>query len=556
MINENLPTVQPTGILELDQILHGGIPLGSSILLSGSAGTGKTLLAIQWLFEGYKKYNEPGVYISLTEPVTKAIRNAKKMSFYDEKAVSPLQVYFTDLRGIMEGLNIDYQEMTFGDINQIAETIKLMVDQSHARRVVIDSITAMAYYLKERSKIRDFIFRLSTLLNQIDANVILTSEAPTEGLSIFGTEEFITDGVIRVLNFQKYGRFNRKLEVVKMRGTDYEAYPATFRITSDGLIFFPRLGRLLTYPVSGLRIPTGIEGLDTMISGGLFKGSASLISGPSGTGKSLLSLQYIITGLKAGEKTLYVSFEESQEQILHLAESFGWFLKEYLDSGQLNILCAYPEQLYLEEHIIKIKQIAEERQIDRVVVDSLSAIGTVYSKDSLPDFTARLISFFKQKGVTSVFTNATTSLMGNESITHAHLSTLYDNLFMLRFIEVESEIKHMLMILKMRGSKHDKKLREMVFSDQGLRISTPFTGYEGTMSGDAKKVGITIEDQLRELLIGTLGEAGEKIFEEEKKKGITLEKIQVILQDLTDQRIISRRRKEEFIVNFKEIVSK
>ena len=242
--------IRPTGIGMLDQVLHGGLPNGSAVLLAGSSGTGKTLLAMQWLFAGYERFKEPGIYISLTEPIAKTITNAKKMSFYRQEMVNPLQVYFTDLRGIIKGLDLENKEFTRDDIAKLISMLQNMVKESCAKRVVLDSVTAMAYRLKEQDLIRDFIFQLGTLLAQTDANVIMTSEVVSDGYSVFGVEEFISDGIIKLYQKKVRAELVRVLEVVKMRGTSYDAHPAMFRISKDGFSLFPRLSRELFYHVS------------------------------------------------------------------------------------------------------------------------------------------------------------------------------------------------------------------------------------------------------------------------------------------------------------------
>ncbi len=545
---------QQTGIIELDHLLHGGIPIGSAVLLSGQSGTGKTILATQWLFEGYQQYHEPGIYISLTEPVAKAIRNAKKLAFFDPTAVGPLQVYFTDLRGIMQGLDITKDEFSFEDIGRIVETIKNMVAQSGAKRVVLDSVTAIAYHLKDRSKVRDFIFQIGTALSQQDVNIILTSETPGAELSVFGTEEFISDGIIRLSFVKTRSASSHQLEVVKMRGTDYEQSPAAFRISRTGIAIFPRLERELSYPISEERISTGPEGLDAMTGGGYLKGSTILVSGASGTGKTIMGLHFLASGLKRGERALLVSFEESRDQLMHTARSFGWDFARFEKEGLLQIICAYPEERYMEEHLQSITRALEASDADRIVVDSLSALEHVFTPESLPDFSSRLINYCKNKGTTSYFTAATSGILGAGEITEAHLSTFYDTIVLLRFIEVQSEIKHGVLLLKIRASAHDKKLREFIFTEKGLQVLTSFSGYEGALGGEVRKVSKTIEEQLRDLLTEIWGPLGEKIFKEEQRKGLSPSRIQKLIQEFGDQGIISARRNKEYVDQLRKVL--
>lgn len=546
--------IKPTGIAELDQILNGGFPSGAAVLLTGSSGTGKTILATQWLFVGYDKYKEPGIYISLTEPVVKALKNAKKFSFFKKENVNPLMVYFTDLRSVIKSLELESKEFTLKDIDALIEVIRNMVLQSGAKRVVLDSVTAVAYRLKDKDLIRNFIFKLGTMLAQVDANVVMTSEAVNER-AVFGVEEFISDGIIRLYYDKISSQTIRRLEIVKMRGASYNAYPSVFRISNDGIMIFPRVGIKPDYKVSGKHISTGIEGLDIMTNGGFLEGSSTFLTGASGTGKTIISIQFLIAGLLKGEKGIYVSYEESRDHLVFDAKSFGWDLEKYEKDGLLKIIALYPEELYPEEHLQMINKSVEEFGAKRIVIDSLSSLNNLYKEEILRDLTERITIGLKQKMVTTLFTHATTSLMGAETITGAHLSTLVDTIAMLRFVEIQSELKHAILILKMRGSTHDKKLREFIFTPQGIQIISDFTGYEGVISGITRKVTTSIEEQLHGLFLEILGPMGEKIFNEYKAKGLTMDSVGELVKELGDQGIVSERRKEEFVQRSQKIFS-
>lgn len=553
---KNEQNVRPTGIPQLDFILHGGFPIDATVLLAGASGTGKTIFAMEWLFAGYSQFKEPGLYISLTEPVGKALKNAKKLAFFKAEYINPSQIYLTDLRGILTGMGMDNKVFDRDDIHKVVEALYNMAKQSGAKRIVFDSVTAMAYRLKDKDLIRDFIFELGTVIGQLEANILLTSEVAGDGYSVFGVEEFISDGIIK-LNYEREPRKEpvRKLEVVKMRGINYETYPASYRINSSGIILFPHLSRELSYLVSDERVSTGVPGLDAMTNGGYFVGSSVLLTGASGSGKTISSLQFLVAGLQKGEKGMYISFEESEDQLMRNASSFGWDLKKYQEDGLLQIIVSYPDQHYLEEHVDIIKRAVDEFVPKRLIIDSLSALSNSFSEDILRDITSRLIAFFKEQQITTLLTIATASLMGSASITDAGLSTMTDHIIMLRYIEINSELKHGLLILKMRGSSHDKCLRELAFGPGGVRISTAFSGYEGVISGVARKIGKTTEDQIHGLFLETFGPMGEKIFNDEKKKGLTPETIEKLANDLQNQGIISVRNKAEFVERIDAVMS-
>lgn len=539
-------SIRPTGILELDTMLHGGFPDNSTVLLAGPSGSGKTILSIEWLMKGYKTHQEPGLYISLTEPINKMIQTCQSLTFFDKECLTPGKIYFDDLRTILHQLGLDAKEITLEDISKIVDAVADLMHNVKAKRIVVDSITAIAYRLQDKHLIRTFIHYLDALLAQTNVNVMLISEVVGDGYSVFGVEEFISDGIIKLDRERVKDQEVNRLQIVKMRGTDFDGHAASYRITKDGFCLYPRLARALTYQVSDQRVPTGIAGLDTMTSGGYFEGSSVLITGSSGSGKSLVSLQFLQQGLKDRRKGILVSFEESRDQILRNAKGFGWDLEGFEKQGLLRIITAYPEQKYLEEHISQIKSDVEAFDARLVVVDSLSSLGNVFLEDSLRDFVSRLNAFLKEKLVTAIYTHATATLLGANQITDSHLSTITDHIIMLRYVEIASELHHAVLILKMRGSPHDKKLREIIFTSEGLQVTHEFSGLEGVLSGAAHKVAESIEEQLHGLFLETLGPMGEKIFGEQKMKGLTIMGVQKLIAELVDQGVVSARRKAEF----------
>lgn len=546
--------IRPTGIEELDAILRGGIPTNATILLSGASGTGKTILSMQWLFTGYTKYAEPGLYISLTEPVNKIIKNVEKLEFASAENVSVGRVHFEDMRTMMHSLGLESRELTVEDIDKIIDALSDLIMQTGAKRIVLDSITAICYRLADRHLIRTFIYHLDALISQNDVNIILTSEVTGKGFSIYGVEEFISDGIIKLTRSTTKGERVNKLQVIKMRGVDFDPHLITYRINSKGFELFPRLERELVHTVSGKRVSTGVPGLDEMTNGGYFEGSSILLTGSSGAGKSLIALQFLLQGIKDGKKALLVSFEESRDQILRNARGFGWDFETPEKAGSLKMLVAYPEQRYLEEHIGAITEEIEKFEANLVVIDSLSSLGNVFSEEILRDFVSRLNAYMKDKLVTSIFTNATSTLLGATQITDAHLSTITDQIIMLRYVEIESKLHHALLILKMRGSKHDKRLRELHFTQTGIEIANEFSGLEGVLSGSTRQISKSVEDQMRDLFMESFGPMGERIFLEQRTKGLTLESIKTMLEELGRQGIISQRKKEEFEIRSSTII--
>lgn len=484
----NDANLQPTGIQALDDALNGGIPLGSSVLLAGTPGTGKTLLSMQWLFEGYCQFKEPGLYVSLTEPVTKVLSCIQKMSFFKKELLNPTQVFFTDLRNIIRGLDIIQRELGEEEIKKIVESLRHFVEQMGAKRVVIDSITAMCYRIKDLDLIRLFLFELATSLAQIQATVILISEVTDHHYSVFGIEDFLADGIM-LMTLDTKRRLDpiRRLQIIKMRATNYDQSPIAFRITENGHCFFPRLHRKINHPIESMRVSTGITELDTISDGGFFKGSSILISGASGTGKTLMVLQCMHAALKRGEKVIFISFEESRNQLIRNAKCFNWDLECFENENKLILISITPDEKYLEEHVHNKYKLVLEFKPDLFILDSLSGLKSSYSDDYLHDNITRLVTNVKAEGVTVLITNCTANLLGSNTISEDQLSTYVDGVVMLRYIEVRSELRHGVFLLKLRGTHHNKSVHEIeITKTHGLVIKQAFTEFEGIMSGEAR----------------------------------------------------------------------
>lgn len=469
-----------TGIKELDELLDGGFPKGACVLLAGSSGGGKTIFTFQWLFEGYKN-GENGVYITLTEPLFKILENLEKMNYYSREAIEQEKIKIVDLRQMYDAGKFDPEE--------ILKFVEKTVKESNAKRLCIDSITAIAYHLNDKSMIRTFIFELGTILATLGCTTVLTSEVADETkYSIYEVEEFISDAILRVDQIRVKDEFQRTFKIAKIRGKSYVSESFPMKISADGIQIFPKIRPQLKQSVSTKRVSCGNNEIDDMLHGGLIKGSTNLLVGSTGSGKTLLCLQYILDGLKKGEPCLYAGFEESSQQLIRNAKSFGWDLKKYEKNGLLNLLVSYPCDKLLEEHFTDIKKIVVEKKIKRCVVDSLAALSHDFDSDQFYSFVIRLNGFMKSYDITNLFTTTTGTLIGTSTITREHLSTLTDCIIMLRYVEMEGKLESVVNVLKMRGSSHCKDLRRYEISDNGLTILESLSGYEGVMTGSSKKI--------------------------------------------------------------------
>ena len=479
-----------TGIKEFDKLLDGGFTKGSIILLAGSSGSGKTIFSFQWLFEGIKN-NENGIYITLTEPLFKTLENLEKLSYYNKESIENEKLRIVDLREVCGKEGFDQRK--------ILDFIEDEVKRTNAKRLCIDSITAIAYQLDDRAKIRAFIFALGTALATLGCTTVLISEvSEMNKYSKYEVEEFISDAIIRFDQINVKDEPQRIMRIIKVRGRNYRSDDIYFKITKDGINVFPKLRVPLEHFSTTERISMGISALDEMLGGGIFVGSSTLITGSPGTGKSTLGLSFLADGLKNGEICLYVGFEESKKQVLRNAKNFGWDFEKYEREGLLVMRCIYPNEKYLEEHLSDIRQIVEEKKIKRCVVDPLSAISSAFSPDVFISFSKRLNGYLKTREVTPLFTSATTSLIGNTKDVDSHISTISDNIILLRYVEMQGDVQSVINIIKMRGSEHSKSLRIYNITDKGIVVGKSLEGYEGVTTGVSKKIA-ELEEESKEL---------------------------------------------------------
>jgi circadian clock protein KaiC len=276
----------------------------------------------------------------------------------------------------------------------------------------------------------------------------------------------------------------RTIEILKFRGCDHQKgeYPFTI-VPNGGVIVIPLSAMTLSMKSSNARISSGNADLDEMCGGGLFRDSVTLVSGATGTGKTLTMSQFLQGGAAAGEKCLLLAFEESRDQLVRNATGWGFDFEKMERDGVLRVVCDYPDISGLEDWLVTIQQTITEFKPQRVALDSLSALENVGTVKAFREFVIGLTSFIKHQEITGLFTSTTGSLMGGDSITESHISTLTDSIILLRYVEMFGEMKRGLTVLKMRGSWHDKAIREFTINKGGMEMGRPFANVTGILSG-------------------------------------------------------------------------
>ena len=497
-----------SGIPGFDTISRGGVPKGRTTLVSGTSGSGKTVFSVQFLYSGIVDHNETGVFVTFEETPTDIARNTGSFRWNINKLVKEGKWIFVDASPD----ETDHVEVGQYDLGAFLARIEHAIKKAGAQRVAIDSVSALFTHFQDPGIIRRELYRLTSRLKRLNVTCVMTAERPVEDGSIsrYGVEEFVSDNVILLHNrLNLRGERERTVEILKFRGSTHDSEEAPLIVTARGMSIYPRPKPKLGGKGFSDKISTGISGLDELLHGGVYKNSTTLVSGASGTGKTVTTLHFIIEGARKKGKSLLIEFEESPDQLYRNAHSFGWDLKQYVDQGIVQLVCHYPEDLKAEQYLQMIQELVIDNKAKRVALDSLSALQRIYTEEKFREFVIGLNAFLKMYDVTSLLTNTTSQLLGVTEITETHLSTATDNIIILKYVELGGEMRRLVSVLKQRGSMHAKDLMEFtVDPKQGMQIVGPFHGIENLMGGSARRIDIRFDEA-----------ASETAFIEESRKG-------------------------------------
>lgn len=489
-----------TMIEGFDEISHGGLPIGRTTLVSGTSGTGKTLIAVQFLYHGIKYFDYPGLFITFEESPTDIIQNAFSFGWDLESLIEKGKLFILDASPDPEG-----QEVVGNfDLSALIERIQYAVNKYKAKLVSVDSVTAVFQQYDAASVVRREIFRLVARLKQLEVTSIMTTERIDEygPVARFGVEEFVSDNVVIVRNALEGERRRRTIEILKLRGTTHMKGEYPFTITNDGINIFPLGAMRLTQRSSNIRISSGIKTLDEMCGGGFFKDSIILATGATGTGKTLLVSKFLEEGCRQGEKAILFAYEESRAQLSRNASSWGIDFEEMEKKGLLKLLCSYPESAGLEDHLQMIKSEISSFKPSRIAIDSLSAMARGVTNNAFRQFVIGVTGYAKQEEITGFFTNTTDQFMGAHSITESHISTITDTIIMLQYVEIRGEMSRAVNVFKMRGSWHDKGIREYTINESGPEIKDSFKNYEKIISGSPSRITVDEKSELSRIVRG------------------------------------------------------
>lgn len=459
-LSEIKQQLKSMGVLGLDKILGGGVRKGSQILIAGNPGAGKTILSAQFLYVGAMK-GEKGVYASFAESKSDFNENMKTLG-----------MDFEDLekRGLFRYLDF----ATIGGVGateSIEHAMKELID-SGAERFVIDSISALAQTMDPKD-VRTLVHSvINKMTKSLGVTVLWVSEVPFGESKIgYGIEEFVADGVI-LLKHSNIGPTRKmEIEILKMRGVGFSRSTYEFTISSEAkgisLVTIP-----VRYPteVSEIRATSGIRALDKMLEGGLYNSSVTLLKGSAGTGKTAMCLHFVAASAKP-DKSLFISFEEPEAQVVRLGQGMGLPMKKLMEQGVLMVEGFVPEALSFSDYYKLVEDLVKTFNPKRLVIDSLSAVRHVMPVRSFIEF-VRFIQILTKQNHLLTFVTAETSETGMFPL-GSHVTTMCDNLITLKFRErMGRPMDREIVINKTRGSGHEKRAVDFTITSKGIKILT------------------------------------------------------------------------------------
>ncbi len=470
-----------TGIYGLDGIFLGGILEGNVLVVEGAPGTGKTLLGVEFIYRGITEYDEPGVIVVFESAPQKLIRDARGFGWdLDElQRRNKLKIIFTS----PQVLN---QELRSPD-SLLLETAAAI----GAHRIFIDGISLLRTLTNGNgngdASYRELLQQLIEGLHRENLTAMLSHEVLDHGAqgATLEVAEFLADTVIVLKRDHRDRGTHRSLEIAKSRGQNFEAGQHTLRITGGkGLEVFRRVqarrpGETTQPTSSAKRSVIGVEALDTLIGGGLYEGSTTMVVGISGVGKTVLGVQLLLEGaVKQGKRGLLVSLDEHPAQIIRNAEALGLNLREQLDKGTIQVFFESPQELEIDAHLDRIIRTIEEHKIERLLIDGMTSYSSaVGDQRTYREFIHALVGYSKHHLMTTFFNYENPELFGlSQYMPDYAVSSIVDNIILLNLVELGNTLRRAITVAKARGCAHLFDTREYTIGQGGIHLVPPVEG--------------------------------------------------------------------------------
>ena len=478
----------PSGIKGFDEITEGGLPKNRTTLVSGGAGSGKTLFGIDFLINGATKFKDPGVFMSFEESEDELYTDVCSLNLDLQGLVSQKKI-------LIEHVLLEKKDIQETDFNLEGLFVRLehAIDSIGAKRVVLDSIESIFSGITDVGILRLEIKRLFKWLKNKQVTAIVTGEPAQETYTRHGLEQYISDCIILLDNRVAEQIAIRRIRIVKYRGSKHGTNEYPFVIDNHGLSVIPITSAGLDQPGTAEKVSTGIPSLDKMFRGGkpgYTRGSTILASGTAGTGKTSLAAAFAVASCKRGERCLFLSYEESAGQLTQNMSSIGIHFEPMIKKGLLKVVSTRPSFFGLEMHLLDLYKLIEEFKPKAVVIDPLTSLIGEGEQREIRSMITRMIDLLKSNGITSFFTSLVSSAAQNDTSGEIGVSSLIDTWIVVRELEEDVSKKRIrgLFIVKSRGTGHDSDVHKLVLSDDGINLM-PMDGESTQAANKEKKIG-------------------------------------------------------------------
>jgi circadian clock protein KaiC len=471
-----------TGIQGLDEITDGGIPKGRPTLLLGNTGSGKTLMAMEFLVNGIEMFDEPAVFMAFEEKKDELLLNVKSLGYNLDKYIENNKMY-------IEQVLIDPDEMRetgMYDLEGLFVRLEQAIYKVKAKRVVLDSLDTL-FYDYDYKILRSEFLRLLAWLKKMEVTAIITSEIGDPLQTRLGIEEYVADCVIALDNRVTNQITTRRLRIVKYRGSSHGNNEYPFTIDEKGISVYPIISIAVQQESSSKRISSGIKSLDEMLGKkGFYEGSSILISGTAGTGKTSLATAFAYNVCKEKKHCLFCAFEEAPNQVIRNMRSIGMNLDPLIKSGILTFYYSRPTLQNLELHFLAIKKLIDEIKPSVVILDPITNLMTEGPNSDIRSMLTRFVDFLKTQRITVMFTAAITVGSIERNPSDEGISSMVDTWMMVQDIEVDAERTRSLCVMKSRGMVHSNEVRMFKISSKGISLP-PLANHNKETKANSKR---------------------------------------------------------------------
>jgi circadian clock protein KaiC len=473
--SESIAARTSTGVSGLDEILRGGLVSNRSYMVRGGPGSGKTILGLQFLDWAVRR-GDAALLITFGESEGELRRNGGELGF----AMDGIRILDLSPDSSRFALDEEYDIFPPSEVERLPLTRRIREEVGAQRpvRVFVDGMTQLRYLTSNSFHFRNEALAFLRFLCELGSTVLFSSEsneAPDEDL------QFIADAIIQL----DFAAGHRTLSVLKFRGSDFRAGAHTLRLSSTGMQVFPRLvPDDFDMNFEPEQIPFGLPEMDALVAGGLERGTITILTGPSGVGKSSLGMQFVTAAALRGERAVVYLFEEQRELLIRRGEALRIPVRQALASGRLQILQVEPLRYTADEFALMVRHNVENQRATIVMLDSVSGYRLSLRDQDLVIHLHALAKYLQNMGVAVVLINEVEAITGDFRVTDVGVSYVADNIIFLRYIEINGEIAKALGVLKKRLSDFEKTLREVVLTPDGIRVGAKLTGLRGILRGE------------------------------------------------------------------------